>query len=110
MILLVDDDKGILETYIQLLTHAGFQVSAHICPQQAFKQFQANPEIYQTVLTDYNMPIMDGLELIASIHTIRPSLKAILYSGMLPTRIPDHIIAFSKPMGIQQLVEVLKAN
>ncbi|MDQ6990689.1 MAG: response regulator [Mariprofundaceae bacterium] len=110
MILLVDDDKAILETYIKLLTKLGFQVSGYNCPQQALQQFQTQPQAYQAILTDYNMPTMDGLELIASIHAIRPSLKAILYSGMLPTHIPDHIIALSKPTHIKQLVEILQAG
>ncbi|MDQ7001290.1 MAG: response regulator [Ghiorsea sp.] len=110
MILLVDDDKAILNVQIQLLSNFGFKVEAHTCPQQALQQFKAQPQAYQAILTDYCMPTMDGVTLIASIHAIRPDLKAILYSGMLPSDIPKHIIALSKPTRMKQLVEILQAG
>lgn len=110
MILLVDDDKVILNIHTQLLTHFGFQVCAHACPQQALQQFKTQSQAYQAILTDYNMPAMNGLQLIASIHAIQPHLKAILYSGMLPTHTQDHIITLSKPTRIKKIVEILQAG
>ena len=109
MILLVDDDKDMLKSYTELLQHANYQVEACHNPQQALQQFQLNPDAYDAVLTDYNMPHMNGLELISAIHHKRPDLKAILYSGMLPKDIPDSIITFTKPTRINQLLKQLAA-
>ncbi len=109
LVLLIDDDKDMLKSYIELLQHANYQVDAHHNPQQALQQFQLNPNAYDAVLTDYNMPNMDGLALIAAIHDIRPDLKIILYSGMLPKHVPDYIITFTKPTRIDQLLKALAA-
>jgi len=109
LILLVDDDKDMLKSYTELLQHANYQVEVHHNSQQALQQFQLNPDAYDAVLTDYNMPNMNGLELISAIHHKRPDLKAILYSGMLPQHVPDHIITFSKPTRINQLLKELAA-
>ena len=109
MILLVDDDKDMLKSYVELLEHANYQVEAHHNPQQAFEQFQLNPDAYDAVLTDYNMPHMNGLDLISAIHDKRPDLKTILYSGMLPQHIPSSVITFSKPTRIDQLLKALAA-
>ena len=107
LILLVDDDDDMLKSYTELLQHASYQVEAHYNPQQALEQFHLNPDVYDAVLTDYNMPNMNGLELIFAIHDKRPDLKAILYSGMLPKHIPNSIITFSKPTRIRQLLKAL---
>lgn len=109
MILLIDDDEDMLKSYIELLQHANYQVEAHHCPQQALEQFKLKPDAYDAVLTDYNMPHMNGLELIAAIHDKCPDLKAILYSGMLPKHVPDYIITFTKPTRINQLLKELAA-
>jgi len=107
MILLVDDDESVLNIYSQLLEHEGFKVSAHLCAKQGLTAFSQQPQAFKAIITDYNMPNMNGLELISAIHDKRPDIKTILYSGMLPKYIPNSIITFSKPTRIGQLLIAL---
>ena len=109
LILLVDDNDDILKSYTELLQHANYQVEAHYDPRQALEQFHLNPNAYDAVITDYNMPNMNGLEIISVIRDKRPDIKAVLYSGMPPKHTPSYITTLSKPARINQLLKVLAA-
>ncbi|MDQ6976894.1 MAG: response regulator [Ghiorsea sp.] len=107
MILLVDDDKSILNINSQLLEHKGFKVSAHLCAKQALTAFSQQPKTFKAIITDQNMPNMTGLDLIASAEKIKPDTKAILYTGMPSKSAPEHITILLKPARIEQIISLL---
>jgi CheY-like chemotaxis protein len=61
-IFVVDDDRFVLESVTTLLTEYGFSVRAFSSGHDAIKRFIMEP--VDLVLTDINMPVMDGLELL----------------------------------------------
>lgn len=65
-ILIVDDSASIRQMVEVTLKSAGYQVTAAKDGQEAFELCQKNQ--YDFVLTDQNMPRMDGLTLIKSLR------------------------------------------
>jgi two-component system response regulator FlrC len=68
-ILIVDDEKGILEALQTHFELDGYQVDIANSAKEALELFQKEP--YHIVLTDINMPVMDGLVLLEEIKALR---------------------------------------
>jgi two-component system, cell cycle sensor histidine kinase and response regulator CckA len=80
-VLLVDDEKEILETLEQMLTYLGYTVVSTTSTAEALKIFVSNPNRFDVVITDLTMPGMTGTLLAAKVHRIRPELPVLLCSG-----------------------------
>ena len=80
-ILLVDDEKTIVDSGHKILRGLGYEVTSTISSIDAFKIFEANPDNFDLVLTDMTMPKMTGLELSRKILKIRPEIPIILCTG-----------------------------
>jgi CheY-like chemotaxis protein len=80
-ILLVDDDAELKQILSQVLTRLGYQVTAHTSSFEALAEFKANPAKFDLVLTDFDMPKMNGDQLVQRIMAIRPSMPAIINTG-----------------------------
>ncbi len=80
-IMVVDDDPNILTLRQRLLSKMGYQVTGFFSSPKALAAFQENPQEYDLLLTDMNMPEMDGRKLAASFLHIRPDIPAILCTG-----------------------------
>lgn len=80
-ILLVDDDDALIDILKQILTEQGYSVSALTDSQAALKQFTADPDHFDLVISDQTMPGLTGLELIARMKQIRPGLPSIICTG-----------------------------
>ncbi len=80
-ILIVDDEHNIRSLHKRMLLKAGYQVTSFSCSVEALSSFQDSPYLYDLVLTDMNMPIMNGLELTKRLLSVRPNLPIILCTG-----------------------------
>ena len=80
-ILLVDDEKIVMEQNQQRLEYLGYSVKAVNHPAEAFRLFQADPDRFDLVFTDMTMPQMTGDELAKKIMMLRPDMPIILYTG-----------------------------
>lgn len=78
----MDDDTGALDTVAQLLAAVS---DAEICsfpsPWQALDAFAAAPESFQLVVTDFEMPGMNGVDLRRHVQALSPSAKVLLTTG-----------------------------
>lgn len=80
-ILLVDDEEGIRQITGEILRGHGYRVlTAHDGATGAVLFTQHADEI-KVVVTDYDMPLLDGLGLIRMIKSIVPEMKIILCTG-----------------------------
>jgi len=82
-IFVVDDDRFVLESVTTLLTEYGFNVSSFTSGHEAIKKFIMEP--VDLVLTDINMPAMDGLELLEKIRFLDRETPVVLmtaYAGL----------------------------
>ena len=78
-IFVVDDDRFVLESVATLLTEYSFDVCSFSSGKDAIKQFILEP--VDLVLTDINMPIMDGLELLEKIRFLDRETPVVLMTA-----------------------------
>ncbi len=80
-ILLVDDEKELVDIGGKMLKSLGYTVSVGGNADEALDLFRKDPLRYDLLITDMTMPGMTGLALAAEIRAIRPSLPIALCSG-----------------------------
>lgn len=80
-ILFVDDEAPILKLGKRLLERIGYKVEAIQGSLTALERFRADPDAYHLVLTDMNMPDLNGLDLATQILQIRPDIPIVLCTG-----------------------------
>jgi DNA-binding response OmpR family regulator len=80
MILLVDDDVQLLRANEQTLLQAGFVCMSEPYPASALILVRDGlvPEL---LITDYNMPGMNGVELATEIRKLVPDVPILFHSG-----------------------------
>jgi PAS domain S-box-containing protein len=80
-ILFVDDEPILIELGTEMLTHLGYEVESYLNSADALAQLKLRPESYDLVITDFNMPHMNGDLLALEVEALRPDLPVILCSG-----------------------------
>jgi two-component system, cell cycle sensor histidine kinase and response regulator CckA len=80
-ILVIDDDTDFGDMTATSMERLGYEVGVANLPQEALQAVTDDPEIWDLVITDYTMPEMTGLEVIAHIKQQRPDLPCILCTG-----------------------------
>ncbi len=80
-ILLVDDDKAVVDMIAQFLEFKGFTVTKETDVQSALSALTKYPDKFDLLITDQNMPGITGLMLIRAINNINADIPAILISG-----------------------------
>jgi len=84
-LLIVDDEAPLREVLQRILENIGYRVTAAVTPIEALARFTAAPDDFDLLITDMNMPEMDGAELIRNIRALRPNLPIILCTGFSET-------------------------
>jgi PAS domain S-box-containing protein len=82
-ILLIDDDPDLVDVVRSQLEahHDDLQVEAETDAARVLDRLDADERI-ECVLSDYQMPEIDGLELFASIRAERPTIPVLLYTSV----------------------------
>ncbi|NDV24901.1 HEAT repeat domain-containing protein [Desulfovibrio sp. JC022] len=65
--LAADDSKSMLALYRSILTNAGYEPTVAENGQEAYSHIQLNEE-FDVIITDMNMPVMDGMEFVAKLR------------------------------------------
>ena len=112
IILIVDDEFGIVDSIKIWLERYNFAVCGFTDPLQALEYFKHNSGTITHVLSDIRMPQMNGYELVTKIKELQPKVKVILmsafeinekeFSKMLPS---IEIGLISKPVSMKYLVK-----
>ena len=80
--LVVDDNRDLLTITRLMLARV---IDAEVCccnsATEALQKFSAAPGDYQFVITDLDMPEMNGKELCQRLHKVAPDLKIVLSTG-----------------------------
>jgi CheY-like chemotaxis protein len=80
-ILVVDDDDNLVYTLSLFLRSAGFEVFTAYNGAEGYGQYFSHPTEF--VVTDIQMPEMDGFEMMRCIRSINPNVKTIYVTGAL---------------------------
>jgi len=99
-ILLVDDEKPVIDFEKQLLEKLGYYVTPLTDSEEAFEAFSKQPHAYDLLLADQTMPKICGMELVRKIRQIRPEMPVMLCTGYNEKLIHEQI----QEAGIQALL------
>jgi two-component system cell cycle response regulator CpdR len=104
-VLVVDDDPSVLEVIADMLEDLGCNVISAGSGADALDHLKRNDQI-SILITDINMPGMDGHELTERAKRIRPELKVLHLSGRERRR--DAYPMIRKPFTEQDLAATME--
>ncbi|HVB02392.1 MAG TPA: sigma-54 dependent transcriptional regulator [Chitinophagaceae bacterium] len=78
-ILIIDDERSIRKTLIEILSFEGYKVDEAADGTEGLKMFREKP--YDVVLCDIKMPKMDGLEFLEKAKEANPDIPVVMVSG-----------------------------
>lgn len=111
-ILAIDDDPAILGLMLNILTVQGYEVKTASNGVEALKMI--NSAQYDLIISDINMPVMDGIEFYRKLVNKSPSMKEriIFVTGNVKPNTEKFIREtgarwFSKPFNITDFLEAI---
>ncbi|MBL0124383.1 MAG: response regulator [Betaproteobacteria bacterium] len=103
-ILYLDDDESLVFLVSRLLERSGHRISGHTDQREALDALRADPNAFDLVVTDYNMPGMSGLDVARAVRTIRADLPVAIASGFIDETLQSQ----AEGAGVRELI--FKAN
>lgn len=113
-VLVIDDEQAVAHVVKRLLEPYGYSVSIAVEPADVLTRVQ-DGETVDLLVTDYDMPLMNGLDLAHEVKIVRPDLPILLITGLsddaTPDRLSDAGVAamISKPFTGSDLVEQVRS-
>ncbi len=80
-LLVVDDEPMVMRSMQLMIERLGYRVTACAHPDHALGVFRMAPGSFDAVITDFQMPGKNGLELAIEIRKLRPDLLIFISSG-----------------------------
>jgi signal transduction histidine kinase len=99
-VLYADDDEVILVMVEQLLARAGYQATVCNGGRAAIDALRRDPQAFDIVVTDYNMPETTGLDVARAVAALRPELPVVICSGY----ISDELQQQAQAAGVRALL------
>ena len=104
-VLVVDDDPAVLDVIVDMLEDLGCEVVSAQGGPEALDRLRQNQDI-SVLITDINMPGMDGHELAELAKRVRPELKVLQLSGREPRR--GGLPMIRKPFSLEELADIMR--
>jgi two-component system cell cycle response regulator CpdR len=104
VVLVVDDEPLLLNVLCDMLAALGCEAVCVDCPVKGLEKISADERI-ALLITDVQMPIMDGFELANRAREKRPDMPIVLMSGKELGRPGFPVIR--KPFSLPQLAEIV---
>ncbi|MDW3626124.1 MAG: response regulator [Nitrososphaeraceae archaeon] len=110
-IAIVDDEAELVNLYSEALQMSGYDVSSFSDPLLAYEHIRDNPDKYSLIITDYRMPLMDGLFFATKLADINRKLNMIIM-------VSDHddikcnykFNIIKKPVSISKLIKLVNES
>lgn len=99
-VLYIDDDEVMVAMVGTLLERAGYRVTGIAGGPEAVARLQAAPEDFDLVVTDYNMPGMNGLDVLQAMRRMGSGLPVIVSTGY----VDDRLAATAASAGFSALI------
>jgi len=113
-ILYLDDEESLVKLAVTFLERLGYSVSGHTRVEDALAAFVTQPDAFDLVVTDYNMPAMSGMDVALTVMSQRPSMLVAMASGYLRPAEAEHArrlgirATIRKPYTLEELGEVVQ--
>lgn len=113
-ILIVDDDRLNLKIVAWALSHAGFAITTATDGEAAMACLNTEP--FDVVVSDVQMPRMDGIELLQNIRALFPWLPVILMTGAVHDEVRQAALTWGavalleKPVSYVDLILTIQAE
>ena len=115
-ILIVDDEKDFLDLLSDIIEVYDLEPIRCTSAEEALVQWVEHSGDIKIVLTDANMPGLNGSEFGSEIHASNPNITIVVISGMSEKEFKDQFKAtfpyhfVPKPVDFNVLVEIIKAS
>jgi PAS domain S-box-containing protein len=80
-LLLVDDEVSIVHLERQMLKRLGYRITSFTGSVDALAAFETDPAQFDMVITDMNMPHLNGLQLAKKLIAVRADIPVIICTG-----------------------------
>jgi len=113
-IILVDDDPEVLRLLRLIITSLATGYTIRACTQADVALEQARQQSTPLIITDYNLPGMNGLQLTAAVKAHAPATRVVLISASispdLERRARDRGVDYvvRKPFQVDPLIEIVR--
>jgi CheY-like chemotaxis protein len=113
VVLLVEDEPRVRSQARRLLQRSGYEVVEASDGAEAKRVFAERQEDIDVVVTDVVMPIVGGVELVATLRAVQPDLPVVLVSGFTAEEqdlpLGDRTAFLTKPYTIEALCDAIDA-
>ena len=106
-IVVVDDNKAVRQFVAKVLRMQGHRVLEAGCGAEALDAAQHHDRPVDLLLTDVEMPEMDGLSLSREVRERWPRVRVVFMSGSATTHNVDGEPFLSKPFALHELIAVV---
>jgi signal transduction histidine kinase len=110
-VLVVDDDDDVRDAVVLALESGGHTVLRAADGAEALRVIRDNAEIVELVITDLNMPVRGGAELIDDLAKAHPHLPVVVVSGYSSsdnTDLPPEVLFVPKPFSTKMLLACVR--
>ena len=111
-VLVADDEELIRWSLTQTLTSSGYSVDQALNGREVISSLENNT--YDVIVTDYNMPELNGIEVLAIIRSMGIHLPVIVISAYFSNKLKEETISsgafecISKPFEMDDVLDVVK--
>jgi DNA-binding response OmpR family regulator len=112
-ILVVDDDPGMLDTLMDVLSATGYETSVAASGNAALEMAQAGR--FDLVLMDVQMPGLNGVQVLHALRVLDPTIVVIMmtaYTGdelVAESQRTTGFSVLSKPLDLDQVLPIVKS-
>jgi two-component system cell cycle sensor histidine kinase/response regulator CckA len=113
MILVMDDEEAVRTLAKTTLENYGYRVVTALNGLQGIARFEEHKDEIKVLVTDTDMPFMNGFSAIDSIQRLKPDISIIIASGAkrgpndLQRIDTTHLTTLNKPYTIEQLLNAV---
>jgi CheY-like chemotaxis protein len=110
-VLLIDDEEMVINISEMMLKNLGYKVLKAHCGLEGVQLFEENQSKIDLIISDLEMPMMNGEEVMDKLREIDPQIKVMLSSGALTDTDEQHVMNkgfngfLKKPYNLDTLCE-----
>jgi len=80
-LLLIDDEEGVRRSVVRALKNEPYELYTSADGEEGIEFIKKNPSLLSTVISDYRMPGLNGLDTLSVIGMINPEVTRIILTG-----------------------------